>query len=86
MKFRKKPVEVEAEKFTGGVSYDELCVDWPGFCDACAYDRAVNEVVIRTLEGAMRASLNDWTTGSSRASRVSSTPANPTSSSRRMSR
>lgn len=56
MKFRKKPVVVEARLFDPGVDYDEATsvVGWCG-------GRAVDEgCAIDTLEGVMLASPGDW--------------------------
>ena len=53
MKFRKKPVVIEAVQFTGNFAQIKEFVGG----DA---DYRNGELVIATLEGAMRASLNDW--------------------------
>ena len=53
MKFRKKPGVIEAVQFTGNFAQIKEFVGG----DA---DYRNGELVIATLEGAMRASLNDW--------------------------
>lgn len=54
MRYRKKPVEIEARQFTGD-NRDELTA-WIGE-DATFNDGAI---YIRTLEGLMRADINDF--------------------------
>jgi len=57
-KFRKKPIVVEATKFMGGFSYDEMTVEWDGFNDAVSL---VNGFLrIQTLEGIMFANVGDY--------------------------
>jgi len=53
MKFRKKPVVIEAIQFAG--NFDEI----EKFCGGDAEFRN-GELVVATLEGALRASPNDW--------------------------
>lgn len=61
MKFRKKPVEIEAEQYTGmntpqGVEFVtgiELGTAWPG-------DPDEQVAIIRTLEGNMIVNPGDW--------------------------
>ena len=53
MKYRKKPVVIEAIQFTGNFSEVEVFVGG----DAEFRD---GQLVIATLEGAMRADHNDW--------------------------
>lgn len=61
MKFRKKPVVIEASRFMGGFSYDEMCVEWgESFAEVSEYNGIVNEIKIRTLEGTMIANIGDW--------------------------
>lgn len=54
MKFRKKPVEIEAVQYTG-VNFDEI----ERFVGGDAEFRN-GELVVATLEGPLRASVNDW--------------------------
>ena len=56
MKYRKKPVVIDAVQWTGA-NVDEVL----GFAQASAY-RAAGEqaIMIETLEGTMRADKNDW--------------------------
>lgn len=59
-KFRKKPVVVEAARFLGGFSYDEMCEEWgEKFSDNCSID-GLGFCKIRTLEGTMGVSNGDW--------------------------
>jgi hypothetical protein len=61
MKFRKKPVEVEAEQFTGHNSTEIEA--WFIGHDARKYFGVENGgrgVLINTLEGTMRADPGDW--------------------------
>lgn len=53
MKFRKKPVEIEAVQFRG--NFEEI----ENFCGGDAEFRN-GELVVATLEGALRASPDDW--------------------------
>ena len=55
MKFRKKPVTVEAIQWTG-TNMDEI----GKFMDGVHWAIADHDPVIPTLEGDMRVSLNDW--------------------------
>lgn len=63
-KFRKKPVEIEAIQFTG--DNRNAVLDWTGVSTVNAstiYWRSKaddGEIVIRTLEGDMVASIGDW--------------------------
>jgi hypothetical protein len=60
-KFRKKPVVIEASVFTGGISFDEMTVDWGGdFAKVARYNARTNTLDIKTLEGVMEALLGDW--------------------------
>lgn len=55
-KFRKKPVEIEAVQFTGDNAGEVL-----GFIGNARGAYALGDsIVIRTLEGDHKASLNDW--------------------------
>lgn len=55
MKFRKKPVVIEAKQFFGDPNLQE-CLDWIG--GNCGGDDT--RIVIQTLEGDMTASKGDW--------------------------
>lgn len=61
-KFRKKPVVIEASKFVGGISFDEMAVDWgEPFTAVAKYENG--ELTIKTLEShkaPLTASLGDW--------------------------
>lgn len=57
-KFRKKPVVVEATKFMGGFSHDEMMVDWDGYGDVATFQNGFLQ--IKTLEGVMSANLGDY--------------------------
>ena len=60
MKFRKKPVVIEAFKWTGGPDQEDdpiWIVDKIKDGSAWFYE---NHLVIRTLEGDMFASVGDW--------------------------
>ena len=60
-KFRKKPVIIEATKFMGGFSYDEMCVEWgEDFANQSVYDSKVNSLMIKTLEGDHMANIGDY--------------------------
>ena len=62
-KFRKKPVVIEAEQWTGAEPIKGLCVGMPtGACSTTGnmLGFRMNEYHIHTLEGAMRVSLGDW--------------------------
>lgn len=56
MKFRKRPVEIEAVKWDGSQeSYDKL------LAFGCAFTRGMaGALFVHTLEGGMRASQGDW--------------------------
>jgi hypothetical protein len=61
MKFGKKPVVIEAFRFMGGLSYDEMLVEWgEDFGKVARHNKLINELVIKTLEGHMRANVCDW--------------------------
>ena len=57
MKYRKKPVVIEAVQFDGT---DESC-DWllPQLIDG-SISRSFNKLHIKTLEGTMTADVGDW--------------------------
>ena len=58
-KFRKKPVEIEAQRFDGE-NADDLCkwIGPAGWAGSDAVDGTV--VMIETLEGQMKAVAGDW--------------------------
>lgn len=61
MKFRSKPVEIEAMQFNGGFSFDEMLVEWgQDFLEVVKYFSNVNYMEIRTLEGTVIARPSDW--------------------------
>lgn len=57
-KFKKRPVEIEAVRFTGENLQE--CVDflYPKPGDVCAVEPT--EIRITTLEGTMKADVGDW--------------------------
>jgi len=57
-KFRKKPIVIEATKFMGGFSFDEMTVDWDGFADVAIFKNGF--LSIKTLEGVMHANVGDY--------------------------
>lgn len=60
-KFRKKPVVIEAMKFMGGFSYDDMCEEWGDpFSNVARHNNLMNEIIIKTLEGDMRVSHSDF--------------------------
>ena len=56
MKFRKKPVVIEAIKWTGGNKTELL--KWMRQLNAT--DAKASELTIKTLEGGLHASIGDW--------------------------
>lgn len=59
--YKHKPVVIEAERFTGGFSFDEMGVEWgEEFMEQVIYNHAANELWIDTLEGRMRADIGDY--------------------------
>lgn len=58
MKFRKKPVIVDAVKWTGG-NYKEIC-EFVGMYLSRSYVLGSTEIHIPTLEGVMTAIEGDW--------------------------
>ena len=61
MKFRKKPVVVDAVRFetnnVGGNEHMDAILEWIG--DSAAWHDST-DIFIPTLEGVMRASVGDW--------------------------
>jgi hypothetical protein len=61
MIYRKKPVEIEAREFTGGPSEAAKIVHWAFlFKNTIKYDFNMDELLISTLEGTMRAQVGDF--------------------------
>lgn len=61
MKFRKKPVVIEAMQFIDQSSINRMCNLWGGsFLEVADFDNEKDNFFIRTLEGTMWASRNDW--------------------------
>ena len=58
MKYRKKPVVVEAVQWTGN-NVEEISVFTDAFCD-WRYENDVKRLFIETLEGTMKATPGDW--------------------------
>ena len=64
MKFRKKPIIIEAIQFTGTFDNTRQIIDWtrgsrtPATMDVNGED--VRQLSIATLEGAMWVSIGDW--------------------------
>ena len=58
MKFRKKPVVIEAIQWTGD-NWDELEVFCP-YGLTYDYPAHVKSIIVKTLEGQHTCSLNDW--------------------------
>jgi len=61
MQFRKKPVVVDAEQFTGK-NYRDLFefMRQPAGGTVHFYNKMHNQITVRTLEGDMTASVGDW--------------------------
>ena len=59
MKYRKKPIVIEAIQFTGLASVGEVMDFCPTF-DAEDSSSSVINFIIPTLEGNMRVSIDDW--------------------------
>ena len=61
MRFRSKPVEIEAIQFTGWDSYSKMTEEWgKSFAEESNFCSVLRRLEIKTLEGIMRADLNDW--------------------------
>lgn len=61
MKFRKKPVEVEARQFDGRIRLHDPVAEWiEENGGKVAYFPGAQELRITTLEGEMIASAGDW--------------------------
>lgn len=58
MKFRKKPVVIEAVRFDSGLKYQEVM----DFCGdkLSVFGGPMHSVIIHTLEGDMQAVAGDW--------------------------
>lgn len=61
MKYRKKPVVIEAVQFTGASSFCNMINIWQkGFDDVADYEDGKENFFIETPEGTMCAVLNDY--------------------------
>lgn len=58
MKYRKKPVVIDAEKFDGSYDSAKLIVAWS--CGACTADNGDGTLSVVTAEGTMKANPGDW--------------------------
>jgi hypothetical protein len=58
LKFRKKPVEIEAMRFDGSKKSAERILDWIGRASGVKLDDG--RIVIPTLEGPITAAVGDW--------------------------
>jgi hypothetical protein len=59
MKYRKKPVVIEAWPYMGPYSFDEMLTEWgEPFAEVASYKN--NQLSIKTLEGDHFASIGDW--------------------------
>jgi len=56
MKYRKKPVEIEAYQLTAGYNTQQRLIEWIG--DGARADK--NDIIITTLEGEMTATYHDY--------------------------
>lgn len=57
MKFRKKPVVIEAIQFNHPHDWQKMCDAWPGFAHKSHW---ACPMPIQTLEGTRHALLGDW--------------------------
>lgn len=55
MKYKSKPVVIEAMQYIDLLSLNKMIAQWPGFVD-----QIVKPLVIKTLEGDMTAHPGDW--------------------------
>lgn len=64
MRFRKKPVVIDAIHFLSSSSYDEMLKEWDeSFAKVATYDSKMNELNLRTLESRkapLTAIIGDW--------------------------
>lgn len=60
MKFRKKPVVIEAIKYLGPFSIDEMADVWSHEFQRCANLSSLGVFSIHTIEGNHLASIGDW--------------------------
>jgi len=61
MKYRKKPVVIEAIQFTGSESYNRMATEWgTPFEDGTTSNDLDAWLTITTLEGGHKASPGDW--------------------------
>lgn len=56
-KFRKKPVEIEAMQYDGSYESGKAILDW---ADETVYRSSLLSLSIKTLEGVMIVSPDDW--------------------------
>lgn len=59
MKYRSKPVEIEAIRYMGPFSIDEMYEAWDGFHDVGRLSDT-GFFHIKTIEGLMLAKIGDW--------------------------
>jgi hypothetical protein len=59
MKYRKKPVIIEAFQYQKGVNLLN-CPEWAKDCFTQPVEKDCDQIVIATLEGDMRANPGDW--------------------------
>ncbi len=60
-RYRKKPVEIVAIQFTGGLSSAHRVWSWAGRNSGVTVPRdPTHHIEIKTLEGVMRANAGDW--------------------------
>lgn len=59
-KYRKKPVVIEADIFTGTPENAEQIIQWSNKAVSMPEDGILDKLVIKTLEGEMIASVGDY--------------------------
>lgn len=61
-KFRKKPVVITAQQFTGGADSATRCIAFAGLPETAytVLDGGPEYIYVDTLEGLMRADVGDW--------------------------
>ncbi len=59
MKFRKKPVVVEAMQWDGTIKGAGAVIEWAG-AGECSYSHVLGKLLILTPEGTMGAKPGDW--------------------------
>jgi hypothetical protein len=60
MRFRKKPVEIEAMQWDGSIQSADEIEKWSGKTACWADSNLETRIFIKTLEGEMRADPGDW--------------------------